>query len=227
MISSRSVTAASGASTFLAGLEQAATRAILDASEFRWVRANHPITVGGNPATHFFMVQAGRARYCHLTKKGELVLLAQLVPGDVIGLMTLLKTPSTYMATAEAASDCELLVWDRAIVHNFASLYPQVGENGLRIAFGYLRNYIERHVALATETAVERLAKTLLKLGHQTGKIHPDGVEIRATNDELSALADISRFTASRALSDWVRAGTISKGRGRILLHAPEALIID
>jgi CRP/FNR family transcriptional regulator, cyclic AMP receptor protein len=102
-----------------------------------------------------------------------------------------------------------------------------VGENGLRIAFDYLRNYIERHVALATETAVERLAKTLLKLGHQTGKIHPDGVEIRATNDELSALADISRFTASRALSDWVRAGTISKGRGRILLHAPEALIID
>jgi len=122
MISSRSVTAASGASTFLSGLEQAATRAILDASEFRWVRANHPITVVGNPATHFFMVQAGRARYCHLTKKGELVLLAQLVPGDVIGLMTLLKTTSTYMATAEAASDCELLVWDRAIVHNFVPL---------------------------------------------------------------------------------------------------------
>src|SRR4029077_8180677 len=213
MISSRSVTAASGASTFLAGLEQAATRAILDASEFRWVRANHPITVVGNPATHFFMVQAGRARYCHLTKKGELVLLAQLVPGDVIGLMTLLKTPSAYIATAEAASDCELLVWDRAHIRHFLSHYPQLNENGLRIAFGYLRNYIERHVALVTETAVERLAKTLLRLGQQSGEIHPEGVVIRATNDELSALADISRFTASRALSDWVRTGTISKGR--------------
>ena len=214
-------------SGFLAGLEQTATRAILGAAEFRWVPAKHTITTGGHPASHTFLVQSGRARYCHLTKKGELVLLAQLVPGDVIGLLTLLKTPSTYMATAEAASDCELLVWDRSAVRKFVSLYPQLGENGLRIALGYLRNYIERHVGLITETAVERLAKTILRLGRQSGEIHPDGVEIHTTNEELSALADISRFTASRALSDWVRAGTISKGRGRILIHAPEALMVD
>ena len=227
MISSRSASAASGSSAFLAGLEQAATRAILGAAEFRWVPARRAITTEEDPATHLFLVRKGRARYCHLTKKGELVLLAQLAPGDVIGLLTLLKGPSAYMATAEATSDCELLVWDRDILRNFVSLYPQLGENGLRIALGYLRNYVERHVSLVTETAVERLAKTLLKLGRKSGEIHPNGVEIRATNDELSALANISRFTASRALSDWVRAGTISKGRGRILLHAPEALMID
>jgi CRP-like cAMP-binding protein len=227
MIHSRPSSAACASSGFLAGLEQSAARTVLGAAECRWVPANHPITTGGHPASHTFLVQSGRARYCHLTKKGELVLLAQLLPGDVIGLLTLLKSPSTYMATAEAASDCELLVWDRAAVRKFASLYPQLGENGLRIAFGYLRNYIERHVGLITETAVERLARTLLKLGRQSGEIHPDGVEIHTTNDELSALADISRFTASRALSDWVRAGTISKGRGRILIHAPEALMVD
>jgi CRP-like cAMP-binding protein len=200
---------------------------ILGAAKFRWVPAKHAVTSGGDPATHLFLLQSGRARYCHLTKKGDLVLLAPLVPGDVIGLMVLLKNPSAYMATAEAASDCELLVWDRARVRQFVSLYPLLGENGLRIAFGYLENYIERHVALVTETATERLAKALLRLGQQSGEVHPDGVEIRTTNDELSALADISRFTASRALSEWVRTGTISKGRGRILLHAPEALLID
>lgn len=227
MIRSRPLSGGSGPSTFLTGLERAETRAILDAAEVRRVPAKQAITVGGHPATRLFLVQSGRARYCHLTKKGELVVLAQLVPGDVIGLLTLLKSPSTYMATAEAASDCELLVWDRAIARKFVSRYPQLGENGLRIALGYLRHYIERHVGLVTETAVERLARTLLRLGHQSGEIHPDGVEIRTTNEELSGLADISRFTASRALSDWVRAGTISKGRGRILLHAPEALMID
>ncbi|HTR25275.1 MAG TPA: helix-turn-helix domain-containing protein [Terriglobales bacterium] len=52
-------------------------------------------------------------------------------------------------------------------------------------------------------------------------------IEIHTTNDELSGLADIGRFTASRLLSDWVRAGTVSKGRGWIRLHAPEALMID
>lgn len=200
---------------------------MLGAAEIRRVCAKQPITTGGHAATHLFLVQSGRARYCHLTKKGELVVLARLVPGDVIGLLTLLKNPSTYIASAEADSDCELVAWDRAVIRKFASRYPQLGENSFRIALDYLRNYVDRHAALLTETAVERLAKTLLKLAHQSGEIRPDGVEIRATNDELSALADISRFTASRALSDWVRSGTISKGRGRILLHAPEALMVD
>jgi CRP/FNR family transcriptional regulator, nitrogen oxide reductase regulator len=227
MISSRSASAVSGPCAFLAGLERSAINGILGAAEFRWVPAKHAVTNGGDPATHLFLLQSGRARYCHLTRKGDLVLLAPLVPGDVIGLMVLLKNPATYIATAEAVSDCELMVWDRARVRQFVSLYPLLGENGLRIAFGYLQNYIERHVALATESATERLAKTLLKLGQQSGKFHPDGVEIHTTNDELSALADISRFTASRTLSEWVRSGTISKGRGRVLLHAPEALMVD
>jgi len=227
MISSRSASTASGSSAFLAGLEQSAMNAILRAAEFRWVPAKHAVTNGGDPATHLFLLQSGRARYCHFTRKGDLILVAPLVPGDVIGLMTLLKSPSSYMATAEAASDCELMVWDRARVRHFVSLYPQLNENGLRIGMGYLRNYIERHVALVTDTATERLAKTLLKLGQQSGEIHSGGIEIRTTNDELSGLADISRFTASRALSEWVRAGTISKKRGRILLHAPEALMLD
>jgi CRP-like cAMP-binding protein len=227
MITSRRSSGGSVSSTFLAGLDLEETRAILDAADVRRVPAKQAITVGGHPACRLFLLQSGRARYSHLTKNGELVLLAQLGPGDVIGLLTLLKSPSTYMATSEAVSDCDLLVWDRTVVRNFASRYPHLTENGLRIALRYLRNYVERHVGLVTETAAERLAKTLLKLGHQSGEIHPDGVEIRTTNDELSALANISRFTASRALSGWARAGTISKGRGRILLHAPEALMID
>ncbi len=226
MINSGSPSAAAE-STFLAGLGPAATRAILGAAKIRRISAKHAITTKGRQATHLFLLQTGRVRYYHLTKQGELVLLASLVPGDVIGLMALLKSPSAYMASAEATSDCELLAWDHASARSFVDLYPLLGENGLRIALGYLGNYIERHVGLVTETAEERLARTLLKLGHQTGAVHHDGVEIRATNAELSALADISPFTASRLLNDWVRAGTVSKGRGRILLHAPEALMIE
>ena len=226
MLNSGSASAAAQ-STFLAGLGLAATHAILGAAKIRRISAKRAITTRGQQATHLFLVQTGQVRYYHLTKRGDLVLLGYLVPGDVIGLVTLLKSPSAYMASAEATSDCELLAWDHAVVRSFADLYPLLGENGLRIALGYLRNYIERHVGLVTETAEERLARTLLKLGHQTGDVQHDGVEIRATNAELGALADISPFTASRVLNGWVRAGTVSKGRGRILLHAPEALMID
>jgi len=228
MIDSRSsLTSAAASSSFLAGIEQPALHAILVAAKIRRISAKHNITTGGRQASHLFLVRSGRVHYYHLTKQGESVLLAWMVPGDVIGLMALLKTPSAYMATAEAISDCELLVWERSVIRKLVSRYPALGENGLRLALGHLQKYVERHVGLVTKTAEERLSETLLNLGEQAGEVHPDGIEIHATNDELGALADVSPFTASRVLSNWARAGVLSKGRGRVLLRAPEALMVD
>jgi CRP-like cAMP-binding protein len=226
MINSQSISAARS-SSFLKGIGESAMQGILAAAQIRRITANHNITSGGHQATHLFLIQSGRVHYYHLAKGGESVLLSWLAAGDVIGLVALLKSPSPYMATAEATVDCELLVWEQTVIRNLVSQYPLLGENGLQIALGYLRNYVQRHIRLVTNTAEGRLAETLLKLGDETGVIHPDGIEIRATNDLLGALSDISPFTASRVLRNWVREGILSKGRGRVLLHAPERLMID
>ncbi|MFY9843916.1 MAG: Crp/Fnr family transcriptional regulator [Terriglobales bacterium] len=220
-------TTAAASSSFLTGIEQPALHAILAAGKVRRISAKRNITTGGHQASHLFLVRSGRVHYYHLTKQGESVLLAWMVPGDVIGLMALLKGPSAYMATAEAISDCELLVWERSVIRKLVSRHPALGENGLRLALGHLQKYVERHIGLVTKTAEERISETLLKLGEQAGEVHPDGIEIHATNDELGALADVSPFTASRVLNNWARAGVLSKGRGRVLLRAPEALMVD
>ncbi|MGC1298497.1 MAG: Crp/Fnr family transcriptional regulator [Alloacidobacterium sp.] len=227
MVNPRSASAAVHASKFLAGLEQPARHSILAAAQIRRISAKQNIVTGGDRATRLFLVQRGRARFYHLTKQGRSVLLASLRPGNIIGLVAMLESPFPYMATAEATSDCELLVWEHSVIRKLVSRYPLLKENGLRIALGYLRNYINRHIGLVTKTAEERLADTLLRLSAQSTKVHPDGIEIRVTNDQLGALADISPFTVSRVLSNWVRAGVVSKGRGRVLLDAPEALMTD
>jgi CRP/FNR family transcriptional regulator, nitrogen oxide reductase regulator len=214
-------------SSFLTGLDESATQAILAAAQSRRIDAKQNITTGGDKATHLFLVRKGRVHYYHLTKQGESVLLAYLAPGDVIGLVTLLKSPSPYMATAEADSDCELLAWEHSVIRELVSRHPLLGENGLHLALGYLRNYIDRHIGLVTKTAEERLAEILLKLGEQAGTIQADGIEIQATNNQLGELADVSPFTASRVLNNWVGSGILSKGRGRIVLHSPEALMIS
>jgi CRP-like cAMP-binding protein len=227
MINPRSALALASSSSFLKGLEQPAIQDILAAAQPRRIPARCNVTSGGRRATHLFLVQSGRVRYYHLTKQGELVLLAWLVPGDVIGLVTLLKATPVYMANAEATSDCELLAWDHTVIRKLVAQHPLLGENGLRVALGYLKGYAQRHIGLVTKTAEERLAETLLRLAEKAGEVHPEGIEIRATNDELGALADISPFTASRELRKWVREGILSKRRGRVLLHAPEALMIE
>jgi CRP-like cAMP-binding protein len=222
----RSAPALLKSSTLLKGIEQSAMQAIVASAEVRRIAAKHNIANGGDDATHLFMVRKGRAHYYHITKQGESVLLAWLVPGDVIGLVAMLKARSTYMATADATSDCELLVWRHSVLCKLVSRHPVLAENGLQIALGYLRSYVGRHIGLVTKTAEERLAKTLLCLVDRSGEVVSDGVDIRATNDQLAGLADISPFTASRVLSNWERAGILSKGRGRVLVKSPESLIV-
>ncbi len=226
MANSRSASIAALSSSFLAGLERPAADAILAAAQIQRISAKSNISTEGHRATRLFLVQSGQARFYHLTKQGELVLLAWLVPGDVVGLVTTMKSPHPYMATAEAISDCAVLAWEHSVICKLVSLHPQLAENALHIALGYLRTYIDRHVGMVTKTAEERLAETLVRLSDQSGQFRPEGIEIRATNDELGALADISPFTASRVLNNWVHAGTVSKGRGSVLIRAPEALMI-
>jgi len=225
MVDSRS--ASITASSLLAGLEGPAADAILAAARIQRISAKSNISTEGCQATRLFLFQSGRARFYHLTKQGELVLLAQLVPGDIIGLVAVLKSPPPYMATAEAISDCEVLAWEHTVIRKLVSLHPLLAENALHLALGYLRTFIDRHAGLATKTAEERLAQTLVRLSDRSGEFHPEGIKIRATNDELGALADISPFTVSRVLNNWVQAGAVSKKRGHLLLLAPEALMID
>jgi CRP-like cAMP-binding protein len=78
---------------------------------------------------------------------------------------------------------------------------------------------------LLTLNAAERLAQAMFHLGKQTGKIVPTGVEIEATNEELSELAHVSRFTVSRLLNKWARAGVVAKSRGKVFIYSPEKLL--
>jgi CRP-like cAMP-binding protein len=226
MKTSRPATALPKSSTLFKDIEESAMQTILGSAEIRHIPAKHNITTGGDEATHLFFVQRGEVHYYHLTKQGESVLLAWLAAGDVIGLAAMLKVKSTYMASAEATSDCELLVWKHSVLGKLVSRHPLLAQNGLQIAVEYLRSYVGRHIGLLTKTAEERLAEALLHLVDRSSEVVSDGIDIRATNDQLAGLADVSPFTASRVLSNWERAGVVSKKRGRVLLKSPESLIV-
>ena len=86
-------------------------------------------------------------------------------------------------------------------------------------------NATGRSVALRT-AATSRVASVLAELvasarseGAQDGD-----VLITATQTDLAQLAGSSRESASRFLAVLERAGVLSQGRGRIVVHEPEAL---
>ena len=71
-----------------------------------------------------------------------------------------------------------------------------------------------------------RVASALLG---QVESLSPDGepgrdVLVRATQAEIAQLAGASRESASRFLAKLERAGLITTGRGKVVVHEPDAL---
>jgi CRP-like cAMP-binding protein len=188
--------------------------------------AKQGIQAMGEPAAHFFMLESGRAQCYRVTESGTEIALAMLTGGDILGINALFKQRTFYQANAAALTDCDLLVWKKAAIREVAARNPQLTENALHIVLDYLKRYVERHVNLMSKTAEQRLAITLLDLAERIGSVHPDGVEIETTNEQISSLADVTRFTTSRLLKNFERKGAVSKRRGRVVIHSPEALAI-
>jgi CRP-like cAMP-binding protein len=213
-------------SKFLAGIPDHDRRSILGVAKQRHASDKETIIQCGDRAACLFLLREGNVKYCKVTEQGEELLLRWLAPGDVFGLGTLLEDPPGYIGSAVATKDCTLSVWEHSSILRLSSAYPQLLENALRITMDYLAAYADRHARITTRTAEQRLAHTLLQLGHRIGRPHLAGVDVDITNEQLSSLADIGMFTASRVLSKWERRGAITKKRGRVRIQAPEKLLV-
>ena len=211
-------------SSLLAGLGDDAVQTLVAAAQTRRLGPNAMLIAEGHRANHIFLIKNGYARFYRVTRSGEDIMLLWLVPGDIVGLGSLLAQPN-YLASAETMSRCELLVWNRAWIRSFAAIYPKILENGMGVSVEYLRNSLQRHTDLATMPPEIRIARSLLHLADKIGRVHGAGIEIDVNNERLGSLSDVSRFTASRVLAGWARSGRVSKQRGRVILHAPDALI--
>ena len=89
-----------------------------------------------------------------------------------------------------------------------------------------LRTTNERLSSQSFQTVQSRVAGVIAQLVDQAraeGAPATD-VPITATQADLAMLAGSSRESASRFLATLERAGVISQGRGRLVVHDPDAL---
>ena len=214
-------------SQFLEGLESTALDAILSDGNERTYRASQILYRLGEPAARLFLLRKGRVKLTRATAPGRELVMAVLVAGDVCGLGTLLDVSEHYYATAESIEPTEVLIWSRSTMHRLAATHPQLSQNALRVALRYVAVFAERHIQLVSGTAEQRLARTLTRLGTQSGIPTATGVDVAITNELLAALSDVSPFTASRTLGSWSREGAVRKRRGHVYITSPEKLVID
>jgi CRP-like cAMP-binding protein len=215
-----------GSVRFFTGLEKSETRVILAAATQRKLKGGEIVARADEPASNLFLVKNGLIDYFVITSDGREILLMRLVSGNIFGVGAFLSDPAGYVGTSKSFHHSEVFMWGHTVIRQLAKAYPLLAENALRTVLRYVALFAERHIALVTKPAQERLAFALTSLGSRAGHMVPTGVEINIKNEDLASLADVSFFTASRFLQEWERKGAVEKTRGKVLIRSPEKLLV-
>jgi CRP-like cAMP-binding protein len=179
-----------------------------------------------DPAERFFLLTSGHGRHFVITSAGRKILLHWLSAGQIFGGAAILSTPYKYLACTEVLTDSCALVWERQTIRQLASTFPILLDNLLSIAVTESIAWsTAAHVSLSADDAQGRVAHLLVSLASAIGKATRAGVELSVLNEDLAEGANVTPFTVSRCLTEWQRAGILTKRRGKILLREPELLL--
>ncbi len=211
---------------FLEGLPKADLDALLAVAKHRHFRTAFVIVHEGEPADRFFLLTSGRGRQFVTTDKGKKILVYWLTAGQMFGGVAILSSRVQYLASTEVLPDSCALMWERETIRELVSRHPLLLDNALSIAATeHVAWSIATQISLTSDDARGRVAHLLTSLACGIGKTTAGGVELRITNEDVAAGANVTPFTASRILNEWQRAGALTKGRGKVVLRKPFLLV--
>jgi CRP/FNR family transcriptional regulator len=179
----------------------------------------------GDASDTCYVVREGHARAVRTHRDGRTITLARFGPGDIFGELAMFED-ELRSATVEAIEPMSVVAVLGPDMRRLMSEHPQIAMR-LVIALGRrLREMNERLSRQSFQTVQSRVASVLSELTAQevAAGHDPADVLITATQADLAQLAGSSRESASRFLAVLERAGVISQGRGRLVVHRPQAL---
>ena len=179
----------------------------------------------GDASDTCYIVREGRARAIRSHGDGRTITLATFGPGDIFGELAMFED-ELRSATVQAVEMTNVVGVLGPDMRRLMVEHPTIAGR-LVVALGRrLREMNERLSRQSFQTVQSRVAVVLGDLVEQeiaAGK-GPEDVLVKATQADLAQLAGSSRESASRFLAVLERAGVISQGRGRLVVHNPQAL---
>jgi CRP-like cAMP-binding protein len=180
----------------------------------------------GDPASTVFVLQKGQVKLSQITPDGQQIILRVIGPWSLFAIVAL--APSAiYPVSAQAVETSTALAWPRETMVRFIESTPRLALNAMQIMSNSVQEFQDRYREQATERVERRLARSLLRLAHQTGRKTEKGVviEIPLTRQDLAEMNGTTLYTVSRILSAWESAGLVVSGREKVTIRSPHALV--
>jgi CRP-like cAMP-binding protein len=179
----------------------------------------------GDDSDTCYIVRDGQARAIRSHSDGRTITLATFGPGDIFGELAMFED-ERRSATIEAIDPIAVVGVLGGDMRRLMSEHPGIAMRLAVALAGRLRETNERLSRQSFQTVQSRVAvvlSQLVKAEVDAGRANGD-VLVTATQADLAQLAGSSRESASRFLAVLERAGVISQGRGRLVVHDPQAL---
>jgi CRP-like cAMP-binding protein len=179
----------------------------------------------GDASDTCYIVRSGRARAIREHGDGRTITLATFGPGDIFGELAMFED-ELRSATVEAVQHTSVVAVLGPDMRRLMVEHPEISMR-LVVALGRrLRETNDRLAKQSFQTVQSRVAVVLSELVAQAVAAGEPAREVllTATQADLAKLAGSSRESASRFLAVLERAGVISQGRGRLVVHDPSAL---
>lgn len=181
----------------------------------------------GDPATHAYVLVAGRVKMLQITPNGQQITLRIMTLGQTYGGIALLNPQGGYPATAQAVENSTAMAWSTAQLRELAAKEPSISLNTMQLMHGYITELQDRQQALVSERVEQRIARVLLKLAAQSGKKVEEGVliDMPLTRQDVAEMSGTTLFTVSRTLNEWERNGLLKIGREQVIIREPHGLV--
>jgi CRP/FNR family transcriptional regulator len=179
----------------------------------------------GDESNTCYVVRSGLMRAVRENTDGRSITLSNFGPGDIFGELAMFDNEKRS-ATVEAVADSEAIAILGGDMRRLLREHPDIAVKLLAALGRRLRETNERLARQSFQTVQSRVASVLGQLV-QTARNEGAGdrdVLITSTQADLAQLAGSSRESASRFLAVLERAGVISQGRGKLVVHEPDAL---
>jgi CRP-like cAMP-binding protein len=175
----------------------------------------------GDPGGLLYIIMKGKVKIAHSTPEGQEALLAILGEDDFFGELALLDD-SPRSATAEAIQPTETLTLHRDEFISFISNNPKLSLHVLKTLARNIRRLNSQLSDVFFLDLPARLARTLLTLAEQHGRVTVDGIiiDLSLTQTDLAEMTGATRVSINKAIGRFRREQWVqTKGRKFTILN--------
>ena len=202
----------------LGSIPAACRKAVLEQCERRVLAKGETIWKQGEPADCVAFIVSGKAMSSYQSRNGKTGTTGFWCAGDLLGAADV-GTSTTRQQTLRCLDQCVIHTLKFARFDELVRRFPELALATIRALSVRLRWVAQLAVALETQSASERICAALLALSERFGVQGEAGllIDLKLTNDDLAAIAGVSRQFANATLQELRKRGLIA-ARGQNLV---------